>query len=164
METSDKDIGARQDTDALVKDCNNYVQYRHYLTKWPDTTIDLLESQLARSFQDIKDECQTWTATKMYEFIANHARQYHQDTCWMKPRIDNDKIKAISQANGSRNKPMTFAHLPRDRVGYYTYTGQYEWNKDTHVMTIVDLMRLYAFLLTTTCFITEHRPCATTPA
>ncbi len=164
MEANEKDTCHMQDAEAVVKDCNNNLQYRHYLTKWPDTTIELLESQLARSFQNVKDECQLWTAEKMYEFIANHSKQYHQESCWRKTRIDKDKIKAIERANEGRNKQMVFSHLPKDAHSHYTYTSQYEWNKDTHVLTIVDLMRLYACLLTTTSLITAHRPRATIPA
>ena len=104
-----------KDVASFVQDCNNDVQYRHYLTKWPNTSIKLLEAKLSLSFHNIKDECQTWTAEQMYELIAHHAKKHHQESCWTKTRLDGRKIAEIDEANKWRTKKWKYDYLPRTK-------------------------------------------------
>ena len=158
MEANEKDTCNMQDAEAVVKDCNNNVQYRHYLAKWPNTAIELLEAQLALPFHNIKTECRNWPAEKMYEVIAHHAAKHHQESCWTKKRLDEAKITAIEERNESRNKKWKYDHLPKDDMGHYMYTSKYEYTEKTYIMNEDDVMRLYACLYTTTAMISARKP------
>jgi hypothetical protein len=69
------------DIASFVQDCPQGVQYRHYLTEWPDDSAELLQSRLSMSFLDIKEECTSWPAEDMYKLIAHHALRFHQESC-----------------------------------------------------------------------------------
>ena len=95
---------ATKDVASFVQNCDNNVQYRHYLAKWPNTAIEHLEATLALSFHNIKTECRNWPAEKMYEVIAHHAAKHHQESCWTKKRQDEAKMAKIEEQNKHRTK------------------------------------------------------------